>query len=89
MAKITFEGLGEYRELLKSLTEEVDAIVRMGIYDGADVVADAIRQEIHGLPTIEEYYLWEKQQTPIRGITERQKAGLLNGSTVMVAPSLK
>lgn len=79
MAKITFEGLVEYRDAMENLAQEVDAIVKMGIYDGADVIADEVYREIRALPTVDEYVLYEKQQIPIRGVTERQKTGLLNG----------
>lgn len=76
---IYFEGIEEYRQKLLTLGKQVDAIAKMAVYDGANVVTDAMRQEIHNLPEVKEFYLYEKKLTPIRGITKKQKAGLLKG----------
>lgn len=79
MATISFAGLDKYRGQMLALTKQADAIVKMAIYDGADIVADAMRNEIVNLQEVEDFYLYEKKQVPIRGITARQKAGLLAG----------
>lgn len=50
MAKITFKGLEEYELLLSRLGKETGRIAGKAIYEGADIVADAVRQNISSLP---------------------------------------
>ena len=50
MAKITFKGLEEYETLLSRLGKESGRIAGMAVYQGADIVADSIRQNIGSLP---------------------------------------
>ena len=42
MAKITFKGLEEYETLLSRLGKESGRIAGMAVYQGADIVADAV-----------------------------------------------
>ena len=50
MARITFKGLEEYELLLSRLGKDSRRIAGMAVYQGADIVADAIRQNIASLP---------------------------------------
>ena len=50
MAKITFKGLEEYERLLSRLGKDSGRIAGMAVYQGADIVADAIRKNIASLP---------------------------------------
>lgn len=43
MATITFPGVDQYVSLLKSLEKDTEAICKMAVYDGAGILADAIR----------------------------------------------
>ena len=81
MATIEFTGIDEYAAKLRALGKAGTSICRAAVYDGAGVVADAIRQRIEGLPTIEDYeaiIAW-RQEIPAQGITQEQKEGLLDG----------
>lgn len=52
MAKIEFKGLAEYTAKLNRLFAlSRDKIIGAAIYDGAAVVADAVRAELDALPT--------------------------------------
>lgn len=50
MAKISFPGLAEYELALSRLAKSADDIAGKAIYAGAEIVADAIRQNIDTLP---------------------------------------
>lgn len=81
MATIEFTGIDEYAAKLRALGKAGTSICRAAVYDGAGVVADAIRQQIEGLATIEDYeaiIAW-RQEIPAHGITQKQKEGLLDG----------
>lgn len=47
-------GLTEYMALLGDLQYKAPAVCGMAIYDGAKIVADAIREAIENLPTTDE-----------------------------------
>ena len=49
MATITFKGLDEYRKELEQILDRVPKMVNASLYDGADVLADAVQSEISGL----------------------------------------
>lgn len=79
MATCRFEGMEEYERMLSELAslETVRAVCGATIYAGADVVADAIRAGIEGLPVVPA----NKIGTPdnkLAGITSKQRAGLLD-----------
>ena len=67
------KGLDEYIAQLGNLEFMSPAIAGMAIYDGAKIVADAVRSEIQGLPTTT-----DKHHIP-RDPTQVEKDGLLNG----------
>ena len=80
MATLKMQGLEEYERLLSKLSssETVRAVCGATIYAGADIVADAIREGVKSLPTVENN-AHGTQSAPILGVTEEQKAGLLDG----------
>lgn len=81
MAKITMDGLAEYTKQLAALGANVDGMVKAAVYEGADEVADAVREAVKALPevkTSEAVANW-RQQVPVDGITKAQKDGLLDG----------
>lgn len=49
MATVEIKGLDGYEDLLKRLDANVDAVIGSGIYKGAEVVADTVRDKINGL----------------------------------------
>lgn len=81
MATIKFTGIDEYAEKLRRLGAAGVGICKAAVYDGAGVVADAVRRSIEALPTIspgDAIVAW-KAETPADALTEDQKAGLLDG----------
>lgn len=82
MAKIEFGGIDAYAKALSELGADSEEIIKKAIYEGASVVADAIRGNIESIP-IEE---GENGLPPLAedgkklyGISRRQKADLLAG----------
>ena len=49
--KMSVKGLEAYMAKLSALEQSTDRIVREVIHDGAEVVADAIRDGLESLPT--------------------------------------
>ena len=81
MAKIVFAGLAEYEKLLGKLDSARTGILKVAVYEGADEVADAVREAVKALPevkTSEAVADW-LQEVPVDGITKAQKDGLLQG----------
>lgn len=78
MAKFQFEGLDEYVAQLQKLYGDIDGTIKMAVYDGAAVVADAVRKEIEALPVTRETSTGLSLD-PAEGISQTQKEGLLKG----------
>ena len=81
MAKVELTGLDDYMAKLRTLGEAAPKICKAAVYEGGDELADAIREKIKSMPTIEDKQAeiaW-KQDRPVAHITEAQKAGLLAG----------
>ena len=51
MARLRFKGLKEYELQLSRLQRGADEIAGKAIYAGAEIIADAIKQGIQGLPS--------------------------------------
>lgn len=80
MAKFKFIGLDGYMDTLSRLSsaETVKAICGATIYAGADIVADAIRAGIDGLPVVD-HRQKGSESSQLGGITSAQKKGLQEG----------
>ena len=77
MAKIAFKGLEEYERKLSRLGKESEKVAGAAIYEGAAIMADAIRQNIESLPIVTGYGTTD---APLPGgVTRSQKQGLLDG----------
>lgn len=75
MAKIEFKGLEEYRLKLSQLSALAgEQVIGAAVYDGADIAADIVRQEIQALPTDEH---WGTPEHPKEGPSQEEKEGLL------------
>lgn len=75
MAKIEMKGLDLYLVQLSRLEMATkEEIIGKAIYEGAGIVADAIREELEKLPTDESFGTTEH---PAKGIKAVQKVGLL------------
>lgn len=80
MAKITFKGLDSYMSKLSALERSADQVAKAVIYDGAEVVADAVRKGLESLPTSEhDGKPWFGTPGHLaRGPSEAQKKGLID-----------
>lgn len=80
MAKWTFDGMDEYIRELNKLETNTDEIIGKAVYEGANIVANAVRANIEALPAendVEAYKAYRlKEQSPL---TKQQKQGLLDG----------
>lgn len=80
MAKIEMTGLDEYMKQLESLTKDITGTLKRGVYDAADVIADAVRSQINALPAVDDIeglIGWQQKRPTV--LTKKQKAGLLSG----------
>lgn len=62
------EDLNKYIDKIVGMYDETTPLLKQIVYDGADILADAVRSEIQKIPTGKTYML-----------NEMQKAGLLHG----------
>lgn len=76
MASITFKNGEEYALKLSRLAgDELTKVCGHAIYDAAEIVADAIRQELENVPTDES---WGTQSAPTIGPKKVQKEALMH-----------
>lgn len=76
MAKMTVKGLDEVVDKLSMLGSKSDQVVKRALYEGAGVVADAVKSGIESIPTSED---WGTPNHPKSGPTAEEKAGLQEG----------
>lgn len=73
MATFEFTGLDKYLSQLDELGEKVNGLCKRALYDGAAVVANAVREEVQGLVTTDRNAKDGDPQLPF----EYEKDGLL------------
>lgn len=76
MAKMKLKGLEEYENRLLELKNLSREMIGECIYEGAGVVADAVRTGIESIPIDNRYVTGN---ATLYGITEEQKQGLRDG----------
>ena len=77
MAKITFPGLRDYELMLSKIEDLTDDMISRAVYEGAGIVADAVKANIVALPIVTGY---GTSENPLPGgVTTAQKAGLREG----------
>lgn len=76
MAKLQMKGLEEYEKKLLQLKNLSREMIGEAVFEGAGVVADAVRESINALPVDDRYATGTKM---LYGVTEEQKQGLLDG----------
>lgn len=80
MAKMRFKGLDEYLQKLQRVEKNTPEIVGKVVYGMADIVADAVREEINALPAepdVEALKSWS--QGTRAPLTVKEKKGLQKG----------
>jgi len=73
LAKMTIVGIENYTKELDELAGECGKLFGQVVYYGAEVVADAVKESIHGLPIRE-----KNSKTRPKGVTVVEKQGLLD-----------
>ena len=76
VAKLKFKGLEEYEAKLLKLRNVSKEMIGEAIYEGAGIVADAVKSNIESIPIDDRYVTGG---AVLHGITEEQKAGLRDG----------
>lgn len=76
MARMTIDGFDDYMAQLEKLTDSIRDTVGEVIYEGAHVIADAVKSNIQSLPVQNGY---AKKGELLTGVTSVQKAGLVSG----------
>lgn len=74
MAFLQIQGVDEYAEKVKKLSKNPDRIIKKAVYDGAAIVADAVKAGLRGLPVDNRF---GSPEHPVNGVTRRQKADLI------------
>lgn len=75
MARMTIKGLSEYSQQLNQLYAVAEPLVKKCLYDGAGVMADAVKGAIGTIPTRNNREFGGEGHM-LTGLTAQQKAGL-------------
>lgn len=81
MAKFTIKGIDDYVAALERVDKNSDETIKEAIYDGAAIVADAIKAGLQSLPIDEGpngLPRFGTPENPLNGVSRRQKADLIN-----------
>lgn len=76
MAKLQFKGLEEYEGKLLQLKNLSSDMIGEAVFEGAAVIADAVKQNIQSIPIDDRY---AANGSTLYGITSQQKQGLIDG----------
>ena len=77
MAKIKVVGIDSFIKDINELAGDAEGICKMAVYDGAAVVADAVKANINALPTRVNKFVPKGHKA--RGATANEKAALISG----------
>ena len=75
LAKCKIVGLSKYTEQLNQLEADAHPIIRQCIFEGAAIMADAIKDAIDTIPT-RSNKIYGSTTNMLNGLTGKQKAGL-------------
>ncbi len=79
MARMQIKGLDEYLSAISELGNKTEKLTSEAIYNGANIMADEVRNKIEGLSTVNENYNRAAYRKGYRGkLSEEQKKGLLD-----------
>ena len=71
MAKVELKGFDDYETLIRHLEQSTEDIVSSGVYEGAKVVADAVRTQMNGIRSDgPSEYETRRRLIQIRGLKE-------------------
>lgn len=72
-AKVTTNAINEYLQIIRSLGENADDVVKKAVYEGSSIIANQVSANISAIPIDES---WGTESHPKNGITAVEKAGL-------------
>ncbi len=72
-AKVTTNAINEYLQIIRSLGENADDVVKKAVYEGSAIIANQVSANISAIPIDES---WGTERNPKNGITSVEKAGL-------------
>ena len=72
MARLDFKGLDEYLTKLSTIEKDTTGICKRALYEGAGVLADAVRSEVQSLSVTD-------RNTDPQAVFEYERDGLLDG----------
>lgn len=72
-AKVTTNAINEYLQIIRSLGENADDVVKKAVYEGSAIIANQVSANISAIPIDES---WGTEGNPKNGITSVEKAGL-------------
>ena len=75
MATWKFDGVDDYVASLEKLENSTREMIGEAVYEGAKVVADAVKEAIISLPTDNRKFVKDGR----KGISDQQKQGLIDG----------
>lgn len=70
------EGLNEYLQTLNRLSGNAEGVAKQALYEGARMVADAVKQNMNALPTDDR---WGTQKNKKAGLRPEEKQAVING----------
>lgn len=72
-SKVTTNAINEYLQIIRSLGENADDVVKKAVYEGSAIIANQVSANISAIPIDES---WGTESHPKNGITAVEKAGL-------------
>lgn len=75
MARMQVKGLDEYSEKIRKLSKDSNYIIEKSVYNGAGVVANAIKKGLQDLPIDNRFGTTENK---LHGVSRRQKSDLID-----------
>ena len=72
-ARVTTNAINEYLQIIRSLGENADDVVKKAVYEGSAIIANQVSANISAIPIDES---WGTESHPKNGITAVEKAGL-------------
>lgn len=83
MAKATLDGFDEFFAAIEKIEGNTEKIAKSALYEGAKVMADALKSEISALPAVDERYnIFAIKLGKKSKLSEKQKKGLLESMGV-------
>lgn len=78
--RLKLKGFDEYQLKIKKLKENGDRVAKEALYQGAGIMADALRASIEALPSVKDTYNLKAYKKGFKyRLSDTQKEGLIDG----------